>query len=57
MPNLQCEEPVVDLHLLGKEIRADRRLVLVAELVVHVPAHEPTQSFRAAKPHNRNNQN
>ena len=41
MPNLQGEEPVVDLHLLGQEIRADRRLVLVTELIVHVPAHEP----------------
>jgi hypothetical protein len=41
MPNLQREEPVVDLHLLCEEIRADRRLVLVAELVVHVPADEP----------------
>lgn len=50
MPNLQCEEPIVDLHLLGQEIRADRRLILVAELVVHVPAQEPPKSFKAEKP-------
>jgi len=33
---LQSEEPVLELHLLGEEIRANRSLVLVAELLVHV---------------------
>ena len=43
--DLQCEEAVVDLDLLGEEIRADGGLVLVAELVVDVPARN--------KPRNR----
>jgi hypothetical protein len=30
------EEPVLELHLLGEEIGADRRLVLVAELLVDI---------------------
>jgi hypothetical protein len=33
---LQSEEPVLELHLLGEEIRADRSLVLIAELLVHI---------------------
>jgi hypothetical protein len=33
---LQSEEPVLVLHLLGEEIRADGRLVLVTELLVHI---------------------
>jgi hypothetical protein len=36
--DLQGEEAVVDLDLLGEEIGADGGLVLVAELFVHVPA-------------------
>ena len=34
--DLQCEEAVVDLDLLGEEIGADRSLVLIAELLVHI---------------------
>ena len=45
--DMQCEEAVVDLDLLGEEIRADGGLVLVAELVVDVPA-------RAQKPNREN---
>ena len=37
--DLQCEEVVVDLDLLGDEINADGGLVLVVELVVDVPVH------------------
>ena len=37
--DLQCEEAVVDLDLLGDEINADGGLVLVVELVVDVPVH------------------
>jgi hypothetical protein len=33
---LQGEEPVLELHLLGEEIRANRSLVLIAELLVHI---------------------
>jgi hypothetical protein len=33
---LQSEEPVLVLNLLGEEIRANRGLVLVAKLLVHV---------------------
>ena len=40
--DLQCEEAVVDLDLLGEEIGADGGLVLVAELVVDVPARAST---------------
>jgi hypothetical protein len=36
--DLQCEEAVVDLDLLGEEIGANGGLVLVAELPVDVPA-------------------
>ena len=42
---LQCEEAVVDLDLLGDEIRADGGLLLDAELVVDVTAR--------TKPRNR----
>ena len=35
---LHCDEPVVHLDLLGEEVGADGGLVLVAELLVHVPA-------------------
>ena len=35
--DLQCEEVVVDLDLLGDEINADGGLVLVVELLVDVP--------------------
>jgi len=42
---LQCEEAVVDLDLLGDEIRADGGLLLHAELVVDVTAR--------TKPRNR----
>jgi len=43
--DLQCEEAVVDLDLLGEEIRADGGLLLHAELVVDVTAR--------TKPRNR----
>jgi hypothetical protein len=33
---LQGEEPVLQLHLLGEEICANRSLVLIAELLVHI---------------------
>jgi hypothetical protein len=42
---LQCEEAVVDLGLLGDEIRADGGLLLDTELVVDVTAR--------TKPRNR----
>jgi hypothetical protein len=49
--DLQCEEAVVDLDLLGEEIRADGGLVLVVEPVVDVPARaqetKPNQSVQA----------
>jgi hypothetical protein len=38
MRDLQCEEAVVDLDLLGEEIGADGGLVLIAEPLVDVPA-------------------
>ena len=47
--DLQCEEAVVDLDLLGEEIRADGGLVLVTELAVDVPAR--------TKPRNRSPMN
>jgi len=43
--DLQCEDAVVDLDLLGEEIRADGGLVPVAELIVDIPAR--------TKPRNR----
>ena len=33
---LKSEEPVLELDLLGEEIGADRSLVLIAELLVHI---------------------
>ena len=33
---LKSEEPVLKLDLLGEEIGADRSLVLIAELLVHI---------------------
>ena len=33
---LKSEEPVLELHLLGEEVGADRSLVLIAELLVHI---------------------
>jgi len=38
--DLQCEEAVVDLDLLGEEIGANGGLVLVAELPVDVLVHQ-----------------
>lgn len=37
MPRLHGDESVVNLDLLREEVRPDGRLVLVAELLVHVP--------------------
>ena len=52
--DLQCEEAVVDLDLLGEEIGADGGLVLVAELVVDVPARASTGT-RITPPNEGNN--
>jgi hypothetical protein len=49
--DLQGEEAVVDLDLLGEEIGADGGLVLVAELFVHVPA--PRRGEGGKKPTNQ----
>jgi len=51
---LQREEPVLELHLLGEEIRANRSLVLVTELLVHISElHITAQRKHSPKPTNK----
>jgi hypothetical protein len=52
---LQSEEPVLELHLLGEEIRANRSLVLVAELLVHVSELHHSSKKTQSKPNNQKN--
>ncbi len=40
VPNLHRDQTIVDQNLLGEEIRADRRLVLIRKLPVHVLIHQ-----------------
>jgi hypothetical protein len=54
MRDLQCEEAVVDLDLLGEEIGADGGLVLVAEPLVHVPADKANHTPRTNQIERRN---
>ena len=40
VPDLHGDQPVADVHLFWKEVGADRRLVLIAEALVHVLVHQ-----------------
>ena len=47
--HLHCDKSVFDLHLLGEKVGANRRLVLVGELLGHKLVHERRLSDTAGE--------